>query len=158
MPKLEGNVAEQVNSAESGSVLIEDGIYLMTLEAVESDGKDGQPLSGKAGPYWKWTLVFPADAERYAKRKQWVNTSLSADSAWKLKEHFDAFGVPADTDTDDLIGKQCMVQIGSRTITQGDRAGDEVNTVIKLLPVDGAKPAAAKGAKGTGKTASKDLF
>ncbi len=157
MPKLESKVAEQVNSAESGSALIEEGTYEMVLIAVESTGKDGKPLVGAAGPYWKWTLAFPEDAERYAKRRQWVNTSLSADSAWKMKEHFDAFGVSADTDTDDLIGKKCLVQIGSRVITQGNMSGETVNTVKKLLPLDGVSPAGESKKPAKGK-ASADLF
>ncbi len=156
MPKLDGNVAEQVDKAESGSALIEEGTYEMVLEAVEATGRDGKPLVGAAGPYWKWTFVFAPDAARYAKRKQWVNTSLSADSAWKLKEHFDAFGVGADADTDDLVGKKCLVVIGTRTITQGDKAGDVVNTVKKLMPLDGVA-APAKG-KGADTKAKKDLF
>lgn len=158
MPKLDSGAAEQVNQAESGSALIEDGVYRMRLEAVEATGKDGKPLTGNAGPYWKWTLVFPEDAERYAKRKQWVNTSLSADSAWKMKEHFDAFGVPADTDTDELIGRECLVDIGNRTITQGDKAGDVVNTVKKLMPLDGVTVGGAGKAKGADAKAKKDLF
>lgn len=158
MPKLDSTVAEQVNQAESGSALIEDGLYEMVLEAVDATDKNGEPLTGKQGPYWKWTFVFPEDAARYAKRKQWVNTSLSADSAWKMKEHFDAFGVPADTDTDDLVGRHVLVEIGSRVITQGDKAGDTVNTVKKILPVDGVTPAAGGKANGKATAGKKDLF
>lgn len=159
MPKLDSTVAEQVNQAESGSSLIEDGTYKMVLESVEATGNDKKPLVGTAGPYWKWTFVFP-EGERYAKRKQWVNTSLSADSAWKMKEHFDAFGVSADTDTDELIGKACLVEIGSRTITQSkdpSKIGDVVNTVKKVLPLDGAVTGTAGKAKVDTK-AKKDLF
>ena len=156
MPKLDSTVAEQVNQAESGSALIEEGMYEMVLISVEATGKDGKPLVGSAGPYWKWALAFPEDAERYAKRRQWVNTSLSADSAWKMKEHFDAFGVSADTDTDDLVGKRCLVHIGSRIITSGDKAGDTVNTVKKLAPLDGVSAGAS--AKGAGTKAKRDLF
>lgn len=158
MPKLNGTVAEQVNSAESGSALIEEGTYEMVLIEVAATGQDGKPLVGAAGPYWKWTLAFPEDAPRYAKRRQWVNTSLSADSAWKMKEHFDAFGVPADTDTDDLIGRHCLVHIGTRRIANSnkpEKIGDTVNTVKKLMPLDGV---ANKAAKGDGSKAKKDLF
>lgn len=155
MPKLDSNVAEQVNQAESGSSLIEEGLYQMVLVEVSATNKQGEPLQGKAGPYWSWTLAFAEDAPRYAKRRLWAITSLSADAAWKMKEHFDAFGVPADTDTDDLIGRTCLVEVGTRTITQGEKAGEVTNTVKKLLPVDGVTTPVSKG---TNAKAKKDLF
>jgi hypothetical protein len=157
MPKLDSKIAETVEKAENGSALIEEGTYEMVLLSVEANGRDGKPLVGKAGPYWSWTFAFAEDAERYAKRRVWAITSLSADAAWKLKEHFDAFGVGADADTDDLIGRKCLVQIGSRLITQGEKAGETMNTIKKVLPLDGVSaPAGGKGAE-AGK-AKKDLF
>lgn len=160
MPKLDGNVAEQVDKAESGTQLIEEGLYEMVLIEVAATGKDGQPLVGKAGPYWSWTFAFPEDAERYAKRRAWRITSLSPDSAWVMKQMFDAFGVPADTDTDELIGKRAMVEIGHRTVTQGDNAGDIKETVKKVLPLDGVQAPSANGkaAAGGGTKGKKDLF
>ncbi len=159
MPKLDGKAAEQVNQAESGATLIEEGTYEMVLTAVTATGKDNKPLVGPNGPYWKWELTFPEDAPRYAKRKQWVNTSLSESAAWKMKEHFDAFGVSADTDTDDLVaaGARCLVVIGTQTIQEGAQAGEVRNNPTKLLPLDGV--VASNGtSKAAGSKAKADLF
>lgn len=157
MPKLDESVASTVDQAESGTQLIEEGLYEMVLIEVAATGKDGQPLVGKAGPYWSWTFAFPEDAERYAKRRAWRITSLSPDSAWVMKQMFDAFGVPADTDTDELIGKRASVEIGHRTVTQGDNAGDVKETVKKVLPLDGVS-APSNGKAGGKATGKKDLF
>lgn len=158
MPKLDSNVAAEVEKAESVASLIEEGTYEMVLTAVSATDKEGNPLVGKDSgqPYWNWEFTFPEDAPRYSRRKLWRITSLGANSAWLMKEHFDAFGVSPDTDTDDLIGKRALVYIGTRMRTD---TNETQNTIKRVLPVDGVTPVTGgvKGASTKG-AAKKDLF
>ncbi len=132
MPKLGDEQTKAVNEAEStGGGLIEDGVYEMVLMNVEEK-------PGSEYPYWNWTFVFPEDAPRYKKWRAWEKTSLSPASAWRLKAAFEAFGVTPDTDTDELVGRRCLVQIGSETAQAGAKKGDLVNVVKALLPLDNA--------------------
>lgn len=154
MPKLDSNVAAEVDKAESGNALIEEGEYEMVLTAVSAQDKQGKPLMGPKGAYWNWEYTMPEDAERYKKFKVWDITSLSDVAFWKLKQVYDAFGVGADVDTDDLIGKRVTVKVVHRSIQSGARAGDIVAGVGEVKPLAGT----AKGA-GAGKGKAKaDLF
>lgn len=139
MPRLDETAASRVEEAESSSGVMDEGIYEMTLISVEV--KPG----AENGPYWKWTFKVPEDATKYAKWQQWLNTSLSERSAWKLKEVFEAFGVTPDTDTDDLIGQRVRVEVGQNTIQKGPRAGEVGNNVKKVLPLDGGNSAGNSG-------------
>lgn len=132
---------------------MEDGIYTMRLAEVSA-------ATGDKGPYWIWKFQVPEDTEeehakRYKKWNQWLNTSLSEASAWRLKDVFAAFGVSTDTDTDELIGARVRVQIGSGVIGKGKRAGEPKNEVEKVLPLD---PAGAGAGKGSGSKGDKPLF
>lgn len=138
MPQLPGDKAAQVAEAESNGGLIEDGLYEMYL-------KDVEEAQGGKGPYWKWTFAFPEDAPQYKNWHQWLNTSLTPESAWRLKEAFDAFGVPTDTDTDTLVGKRVLVSIGSQTAQAGARKGELVNFIRNLHPLDTATVTADSG-------------
>lgn len=129
MPKLNQDTAEKVNVAEDGFKPVEEGVY--TLQLLEDvDVKEG----GK-GPYWKWTFVIP-EGMPSAGRKFFTNTSLSEAAFFKLKETFNAFGVPTDTDTEDLVGQKVKALITIRTIQGGSRAGELGNEIAKLLPLD----------------------
>lgn len=159
MPKLDSDAAKRVEDAESSGGLMEEGLYEMVLTEVTATGKDGKPLSGPAGPYWKWEFTVPEDAPRYPKWKQWVNTSLSEQAAWKLKEVFEAFGRTPDTDTDELIGQRVRVEVGTRTIQQGERTGEVANQVRSVLPLDPSASATPAGSKDKGKSkADKALY
>lgn len=129
MPRLDETAAQRVNEAETTSGVMDEGIYVMTLLEVEAK-------EGPNGPYWNWTFVVPEDAEKYPKWRQWLVTSLSEKSAWRLKETFAAFGETPDVDTDDLIGRQVRAQIGQHTIQKGARAGEVGNNIKKLMPLD----------------------
>lgn len=146
MPQLDANEAKQVDEAESGQTLIEDGIYEMVLTACTDKDKDGNILSTEnAGPYWSWEYTFPEDAERYKKRKVWDKTWRSEESKWKMNQVFSAFGVPSTTNTDDLVAKgaRVLVEINTYVIQKGPKAGEARNGVKTILPLAGAKPAAA---------------
>jgi hypothetical protein len=71
-----------------------------------------------------------------ASGKTFDNLSLSPDASWKFKQFFDAFGVPSDTDTDDLIGRLVVHRIGTTTIQKGSRAGEQTDSVEEWLPYE----------------------
>jgi hypothetical protein len=70
-----------------------------------------------------------------------VNTSLSDAADWKMKEMFEAFGVPADTDTDELLGKEIWLAVSQRVIEKGARMGETGNNVERAMPVGGGEDA-----------------
>lgn len=129
MAQLNKALAKQTEEAESGSFEpMPDGVYHARLRDVDTD------RSGQAGPYWSWE--YEVVEEGFLNRRQWNNTSLSEKALWKLKETFEAFGVPADTDTDDLLGKVVKLTISTRTIQQGARKGESANQVDRVSPAD----------------------
>jgi len=144
MAKLNSAVAEQVNNAEDGFQPIPEGVYILQLM------QDVEVGEGKRGSYWKWAFEIPAQHEgadlQYAGRRFWTNTSLSNESFWKLKEAFTAFGVPTDTDTEDLVGKRVKAHISVEVAKGGSRQGEPVNTIKKLLPLDAATEDVPTGA------------
>jgi len=152
MPKLSTATATKVEEAEDSFKPIPEGIYNAVLDG-EVEVKDGTN-----GPYWKWT--FKITEEGYEGRQQWLNTSLSEKALWKLKEVFEAFGYPADTNTDDLIGKPVKLMVVQKVIDGGKRAGDTGNEIRQVLPHSQATtdaPAASGGAKAKPKTAEEDV-
>lgn len=139
MPKLTSDTAKKVEEAEAldFEALPED-IYTAVLADVENK-------EGKNGPYWKWTFKITTDG--YDGRQQWTNTSLSEKALWKLQEMFEAFGVPADTNTDDLIGQGVKLMVVQELIGEGKRKGQMGNSIDKVLPLHSAD---ADGATKTG--------
>jgi hypothetical protein len=131
MPQLPKKKARQVENAASGFELLPDGIYRAMLVSVTA--KDGKPPPQGKGPYWSWE--FKVTEEGAPARRLWLNTSLSDEAAWKMKEAFDAFGVPADTHTDELEGEEARLVVGSRTIATGPRRGEPDNQIEQVLPL-----------------------
>lgn len=151
MPKLNDEVATQVETAEDGFKPVDEGIYVLFLK------EDVSVHDGDAAPYWRWTFEVPethpnADGEEVpqakAGRRFWTNTSLSAAAHFKLKETFGAFGVPTNTDTEDLVGRRVKAHIIIKTIQGGNRKGELGNEISKLFPIDYVEPTEdAPGAK-----------
>jgi hypothetical protein len=148
MAKLNKKTATMVDKAESGSFEpLEAGAYHVRLVDVDADRE------GPKGPYWSWEFDV---VEEGGRGKLWQNTSLSEAAAFKMKETFDAFGVPADTDTDDLCGKVVKAIVSVRTIQQGARQGELANQIDRLVPADDDFEAPV--AAGTGLSESEDIF
>lgn len=125
MPKLPVSEASAVDEFEGNEYpVLEPGVYTCIL----FDVKVGE---GKAGPYWNWEYHLHGGNARF-----WNITSLSEKARFKMKETFDAFGLPADTDTDMLIGRKVSLQIGIGTINAGAREGQQRNEVVQVLPYD----------------------
>lgn len=142
MPKLNSDVAQKVEQAEDGFKPVPEGVYIVQLK------EDVDVKEGAKGPYWRWTFEVPETHEgaemQYAGRRFWTNTSLSDAAYFKLKETFAAFGVPTDTDTEDLVGQKVKAVVTQRVIQGGQRAGDIGNEIDKLLPLDHDEEGEAK--------------
>jgi hypothetical protein len=142
LPKLNSTTAAKVEEAEGGDFEpIPEGVYPAVLDG------EVEPCDGPKGLYWKWT--FKLTGEDYSGRKMFLNTSLNDNALWRLKEVFEAFGVPNDTDTDDLIGKPVKLYLVQKIIGAGSRKGDMGNEIKQVLPVQQAtvEPGAASAAK-----------
>jgi|SwirhisoilCB3_FD_contig_31_7952992_length_552_multi_5_in_0_out_0_1 hypothetical protein len=129
MPKLNDATAQKVADAEDGFKLLDPMIVLGQLKEVEVK-------PGKKGDYWQWKFVIP-EGQPNAGRMFRENTSLSEAAHFRMKAVFNAFGVPTNTDTDDLLGCQVRLVIGQEIIGEGQRMGEATNTIVTLLPKDG---------------------
>lgn len=159
MPKLAKKVSTKVEKAEAvsgGFELLKPGKYVAELSNVEAK------LSAAGNPVWsaEFSEIHALDGERQPGR-QWYNLNLpqekmpedykpknskkSPEEAWesyqnlchgRLKAFFEAFGFSADSDTDEMIGERCVLQIGVRTIQNGPKKGEDTNTVNGVFPLD----------------------
>ena len=136
MPKLNQKRAQSVAEASSSFPLIPEGVWPAKLLEVESRDPKPEPGKTKSG-YWRWEFeVHYLNEEGKEKTgKQWDNTSLAESAEWRLKQQFEAFGVPSDTDTDDLLGKWVGVHSGVEIAGAGARKGEPVNTILKVVPI-----------------------
>lgn len=136
MPKLSKAKQKSVGKAESGGFqALPDGMYVGTLKAVVTE-RGGKPLEGAAGPYWQWEFdkirSLDDETETFPGR-QFVITSLSDESDWKMKEVFEAFGYSLDSDTDEMIGEDVILVVSQRVIEKGKRKGQKGNNVDQVL-------------------------
>jgi hypothetical protein len=139
MPKLDKEQAKRVEDNDGSFPPLEEGMYVGTLMEVRVSDQPGD--SGY--PFWTWIFseLFAADDEDWDNPTSTVPgsafhvTSLSPKSEFKMAETFQAFGVPADTDTDDLIGEKIRLYMEQRVIEKGPRAGQIGNNVANLFPL-----------------------
>lgn len=164
MPKLLAKDSKRVAKAEAtsgGFDPIDPGKYVATLTEVEAR------VSAAGNPMWVATFedITSLDGEVQPGR-QWANLNLpttdtppdgyvgkgkkSPEESWKsyqdmcrgrLKGFFEAFGFSVDSDTDEMIGERCVIQIGVRTISKGARQGElsnEIKGIFSLDSVEGA--------------------
>lgn len=147
MPKLSAKDRKKVKSADAVSgefQPLKPGKYVATLNAVEAK------TSAAGNPMWvaEFTDIHNLSGEKQPGR-QWYNLNLpTTDEApanydkgqekWeqyqglcagRIKSFFEAFGYSEDSDTDEMIGERAVLTIGVRTISNGDRAGQQTNTV-----------------------------
>lgn len=136
MPRLPSKAAEAAKAAaeSSGFTAIEEGTYEARLTGVTAKN-----AKSSGNPMWVWELEI-VEAP-YRGRKLWVNTVLTDNAMWKVGEMFAAFGVDTDTDTDELVGDHCLVDVVQRVIEGGARAGQTGNDVARAHPVSGTAPA-----------------
>jgi hypothetical protein len=138
MPKLPSQAASAAKAAaeSSGFTAIEEGTYEARLTGVVAKN-----AKSSGNPMWVWELEI-VEAP-YRGRKLWVNTVLTDNAMWKVGEMFAAFGVDTDTDTDELVGDHCLVDVVQRVIEGGARAGQTGNDVQRAHPLVAAGEASA---------------
>jgi len=128
MPKLTKQAAQQAAQAaeewedRDPNEPLEPGWYLCRLLSVEVQ-------EGTKAPYWGWKFE-----DVVGEQWLWENTSLSEKAIGRLGKVFEAFEVPPDTDTDELIGELVNIEVGIETAAKGKRAGQLVNVVKGLAP------------------------
>lgn len=131
MPKLDKRTAKQAQEAESITLLVDAGTYAAVLNKVESK-------TGAAGEYWEWEFALMEDEngdEVEGKPKIWENTSLSEKAIFRVKQMFEAFEVPVDTDTDELVGQWVGLNVGQEVARQGSRQGQLRNIFLSAFPL-----------------------
>lgn len=161
MPKLAAKDRKKVGSAEAtsgGFEPIAPGKYLATLNGVEAR------TSNAGNPMWvaEFTEITALDGTKVPGR-QWMNMMLPTSDtppegytkpaekwemyqrlcAGRIKAFFEAFGYDVDSDTDEMIGEQAVIQIGIRTIQNGEKAGQKANEVNGVFPADSVPSVAA---------------
>lgn len=132
MPKLAHDIAQEAEeqAQKGGPEPLPEGIFVLRLLDVEVSDNPGD--SGYH--YWKWH--FRVEDEGYKGRELWRNTSLSPKALGILGNTFEGFGVPADTDTDELCGKLTMAMVKQKIIEFGKRKGDLGNEISYFMPYD----------------------
>jgi hypothetical protein len=137
MPQLKPDIAERIDETEYSGGVLDPGVYEIVLKEVEA-------RPGKVAPVWSWKFEI-APGQKGAGRTLFTNTSLSEDASWKMREAFYAFGVPATTDTDLLIGQRVKALVYKSIAQGGKREGQFVNAIQELMPV-GRSTVAPNGA------------
>jgi hypothetical protein len=128
MPKLDKKTATRVGNAEGSSFeALPEGPYLARLREVTV-------RDGNKGPYWSWE--FEVVGGEHDGRRLWVNTSLSENADWKMKEVFEAFGYSTDSDTDEMVGELVKLIVSQRIIERGARQGEVGNNVDTVMPAE----------------------
>lgn len=134
MVKLNPEYARTVAQAESAGFLIDDGLYkLQLIDVTEQPAKAEDKY-----PQLIWKLQFPEDAHQYAGRQIWRFVSEAPKAAPFMNESFTAFGGNPETDdTDELIGRFCLVEIVTVLRHNHAHAKDFENKIHKMYPMSG---------------------
>lgn len=163
MPKLDQKMAKKTQEAEDvqdGFEPLPEGKYICTLKEVEDrvagtgskmwgiELEEIVDLEGNVQPGRQFTNLVLPGADKMPKdykgsknpnakgtlEEQWVrrNDFLSS----KIKQFFEAFGFTTDSDTDEMIGERCVIQLSIRTIDGGKRKGQLGNQVEGFYALD----------------------
>lgn len=162
MPKLPKKEAKRTSEAEEvrdGFEPLPAGKYIATLSAVEdkiaqSSGapmwgiemEDLYDLEGNEQPGRQFSnLTLPGDDEMPDDYTGNPRSKKSLEDQWtsrndflrsKIKQFFTAFGFTTDSDTDEMIGERCVIQLTIETIGAGKRAGQLGNQIAGFFPLD----------------------
>lgn len=133
MPKLASDLARAAEQAAEGGNeddLVPEGIYIGKLFEVTVSDKPG------ASGYNFWMWKFKLEDEGYKGNEQVMITSLSPKADFAFGYAFAAFGVPADTDTDELCGQFVRLNISIVIQEKGPAAGTRRNRVESIMPLE----------------------
>lgn len=144
MPKLNSTKAQEVKKAgEEGSsrMLLPAGAYRVKLNDVDSQ------TSAKGKPMWVWTYTVAEFLDGNARNdkgevinvvgkelKYW--TVIQDNTLWDLDRVFAAFNAEPDTDTDELIGDEIVVQLDQEISTGGKSKGKTVNVITDFFTLE----------------------
>jgi hypothetical protein len=135
MPQLSKvDAAEAVKQAEDSENRFEpvpEGMYIGQLTEVDVSDKEGP----SGFHYWTWD--FKIMDEGYEGKTVRYISSLSPKARFSFGLAFAAFGVPADTHTDELIGRRVLLNVSQQIAASGVRQGKPVNRVEEILPFEG---------------------
>lgn len=103
---------------------LEEGVYTITVaKAEETTSSTGNPMI---------KVEFDVQGVE-GQRKLWDNFVLIPKALWKLKEFFDAMGIPTDNivemDVNELVGQTVQAKVIQETYN-----GEVVNRIKKILP------------------------
>lgn len=133
MPRLSSdearNAEKMAAESEERFAPVPAGLYLLKLDEVEVSDAPG----GSGYHYWMWR--FKIQDEGYENKGVQKVTSLSPKAAFSMGAVFAAFGVPADTHTDELIGNLVW-----GNLVQEPHSKDPnrmVNSITELMPYEG---------------------
>lgn len=148
MPKLNPTRAAEVKKAgeEGAFPVFPVGLTKLKLQDVTT----GNSRAGD--PMWTWEFKYveyledwqaPKDAdpeskdavhptERYAGKTIKYYTVLRDDLLWDLDNMFAAFDADPDTDTDDLLGDEIVVNMDQAMIEKGPAKGNLGNNITRL--------------------------
>jgi hypothetical protein len=127
MPQLNETYASGIDEQPQSVGVLEPGVYEAVLVEVVAK-------PGKVAPLWSWRYEV-APGQVGEGRTMFNNTSLSEEARWKMKETFDAFGVPANTNTDRLLGQRVKLLVAKVIAQQGKRQGRFVNEIQEVMPI-----------------------
>jgi hypothetical protein len=130
LSKAEAREAEQ-QAEESAQRFdpVPAGMYIGKLTEVVVSDKAGD--SGYEYWMWRWDL----EDDGYSGKTAQSITSLSPKAAFSFGLHFKAFGVPADTHTDELVGRLALLNLSQ--VPSSKDPNRMVNRVEEVLPFDG---------------------
>lgn len=151
MPKLNKKIAKNIQNSEQVSTefeLLPDGKYVGTLAEVTTEDHGNYPnnmstwvarfnnlvnyKTGKKYPGSQWLRLTVVTDEsmpgNYTKTEDKWETYVRMSNG-QVKGFFENMGYTADSDTDEMIGEQAMLNIGHRTMSTGKRAGEVTNDV-----------------------------
>ena len=151
MPKLDDALASKVDSQESTGSRepLPPNEYRARLRSIT-------PKVASTGSNM-WTAEWEVVEGEHSGRLLWSNLVFVDTALWKVKEFFDAFGVPSSTHSDELLSCTAKLVVSQRIIQSGPKQGQLGNNIDATLPdespaavhpsVAGAtKPAAAAAA------------
>lgn len=160
MAKLAAKDRKKVKAAEAVTgefTPMPAGRYVATLSEVEERTSkagnkywnctftDIENMEGETQPGRLWyTVMLPIDKMPDDYKPGPKSKAATREEAWetyqaltagKIKAFFEAFGYSEDSDTDEMLGEQVILQVGIETIQQGERTGQKTNRVNAIRPL-----------------------
>lgn len=111
-------ISVDMEGVESGGQIVEDGIYPATVHEIEEkESSAGNPML-----VVKWKIT----GKKSKGALLWDNVSLTPQALWRFRGLLEAIGEDVldsamDIDLDDLVGKECRLQVENEKYEGKDR-------------------------------------